>query len=86
MAVKRLLSLALARWGCSLDRLPPDHEGPRIVAGYLGQMAAAMALMLSVERIVFGGGVMSHPPMLGLVREAASLILRVTNKMIEGQS
>ena len=61
-----------ARWGCSLDRLPPDHEGPRIVAGYLGQMAAAMALMLSVERIVFGGGVMSHPPMLGLVREAAA--------------
>jgi fructokinase len=69
-----------ARWGCSLDQLPPDHDGPRIVAGYLGQMAAAIALMLSVERIVFGGGVMSHPAMLELVREAAA---RYLNSYVE---
>ena len=33
-----------ARWGCNLDSLPADHEGPFIIAGYLGQMAASIAL------------------------------------------
>jgi fructokinase len=48
-----------ARWGCNLDALPDEHDAPFIIAGYLGQMAASIALMHSVERIVFGGGVMS---------------------------
>ena len=61
-----------ARWGCSLDALPAGHEGPEIIAGYLGQMAAAIALMLSVERIVFGGGVMAYAGMLERVRSAAA--------------
>ena len=61
-----------ARWGCNLDSLPDDHEGPFIIAGYLGQMAASIALMFSVERIVFGGGVMSDRTLHAHVRAAMS--------------
>jgi fructokinase len=64
-----------ARWGASLDAMPIDHDGPAIVAGYLGQMAASIALMLSVARIVFGGGVMADGRLLPLVRGAASRYL-----------
>ena len=56
-----------ARWGTDLDALPADHLGHSIVAGYLGQLAASIALVESVERIVFGGGVMSNGALLPLV-------------------
>jgi fructokinase len=61
-----------ARWGSTIDSLPADHEGPLIIAGYLGQLAASIALMLSVERIIFGGGVMADRTLHSLVRVAAS--------------
>ena len=64
-----------ARWGCDIDALPVDHDGRSIIAGYLGQLAAAIALMHGVERIVFGGGVMSDGTLLPLVRRAASASL-----------
>ncbi len=73
-----------ARWGRSLDALPAGHAGAEIIAGYLGQMASAIALMLSVERIVFGGGVMSHGPMLSLVREAAAGYLNDYVEVLKG--
>lgn len=60
-----------ARWGSRLDELPLEHEARSIIAGYLGQLAASIALMHSVERVVFGGGVMLDGTMLPLVREAA---------------
>jgi fructokinase len=59
-----------ARWGCDLDELPGDHAGRPIIAGYLGQLAASIALVESVERIVFGGGVMSNGALLPLVSAA----------------
>jgi fructokinase len=59
-----------ARWGCALQALPPDHESRSIIAGYLGQLATSIALMLSVERVVFGGGVMSDGTLLPLLRVA----------------
>ena len=59
-----------ARWGCDLDALPPDHAGPFVIAGYLGQLAASIALLASVERIVLGGGVMSNEALLPLVSAA----------------
>lgn len=59
-----------ARWGCEMSALPPGHAGREIIASYLGQLAAAIALMLSPERIVFGGGVMSDGTLLPLVQEA----------------
>jgi fructokinase len=42
-----------------------------VIAGYLGQLAASIALMTSVERIVFGGGVMASADLLARVRTAA---------------
>jgi fructokinase len=60
-----------ARWGRTLDSLDADHIGVDVVAGYLGQLAAAIALMAPVERIVFGGGVMTSPRLLPALRAAA---------------
>jgi fructokinase len=59
-----------ARWGCDLACLPPGHSGRTIIASYLGQLAASIVLMLSVERIVFGGGVMSDGTLIPLVQKA----------------
>ena len=59
-----------ARWGSDLAALPPDHVGRSIVAGYLGQLAASIALVESVERIVFGGGVMANGALVPLVTAA----------------
>jgi fructokinase len=69
-----------ARWGCTLGALPVEHPGLSIVAGYLGQLAASIALLASVERIVFGGGVMANGALLPLVSAAA---LRYLNGYVE---
>lgn len=59
-----------ARWGCTLEHLAPTHPAWSIVGGYLGQLAAAIALMFSVERIVFGGGVLSNGALLPHIHTA----------------
>lgn len=59
-----------ARWGCRLEELPGDHYAWQVIADYLGQLAASIALMHSVERIVFGGGVMSNGILVPHVRKA----------------
>ena len=64
-----------ARWGCDLAALPADHVGRAIIASYLGQLAASIALMLGVERIVFGGGVMSDGTLLPRVQESMFKLL-----------
>jgi fructokinase len=69
-----------ARWGATLDELPAEHAANTVIAGYLGQLAAAIALFAAVERIVFGGGVMSSGRLLPLVRSAA---LDYLNRYIE---
>ncbi len=51
----------IQRWGASLSRLPGDHPAHGLIADYLGQACATLALMFSVGRIVIGGGV-SHTP------------------------
>jgi len=60
-----------ARWGRSLDALGTDHDANEIVGGYLGQLAASIALIAPVERIVFGGGVMAGGTLLPHIRSAA---------------
>jgi fructokinase len=65
-----------ARWGCQLDVLPPHHEAWSIIGGYLGQLAASIALMVSVERVVFGGGVMANGRLLPHIRAAAANALK----------
>jgi fructokinase len=62
----------LARWQAPVESWPQDHPGLEIAGGYLGQLAASIALMLSCERIVFGGGVMSGARLLPFIRDAAA--------------
>jgi fructokinase len=64
-----------ARYGAPLDRLPLDHEAHGVVAHYLGQLAATILLMLSPDRIVFGGGVMQCEGLLANVRAVAATLL-----------
>lgn len=61
----------VARWGGPMRALPAGHVGPALIGGYLGQLAATVALMLASERIVFGGGVMASPRLLAHIRTAA---------------
>jgi fructokinase len=65
----------VARWGSNLDSLPPDHEAREIIADYLAQLATSIGLTLSVERIVFGGGVMADGQLLPLVRAGTARYL-----------
>jgi fructokinase len=62
----------LARWQTPVESWPDEHPGLEIAGGYLGQLAATLALMLSCERIVFGGGVMSDGRLLPIIRGAAA--------------
>lgn len=49
------------RWGTSLSQLARDHPAHTLIADYLGQACAALALILSPGRIVVGGGVSKAP-------------------------
>lgn len=62
----------MARWHVHAEHLPQRHPGREVLGGYLGQLAATIALMLSCERIVFGGGVVSGGRLLPYIRRAAS--------------
>ncbi|WP_322497114.1 ROK family protein [Chloroflexus sp.] len=59
-----------ARWHTPAEQLPPDHPAWELEADYLGQAMATLLCMLSPERIIIGGGVMSQPQMFPLVRAA----------------
>lgn len=63
------------RWGCELAELPPEHAAWQIIGGYLAQLAVSIALIQSVERIVFGGGVMASGALLPHIRTAAAALL-----------
>ena len=64
-----------ARYGVPLDRLRDDHEAYGLVGWYLGQLAADICLMLSPERVIFGGGVMQGERLLPEIRMAAARLL-----------
>jgi fructokinase len=66
----------MARWHRQLDTLPPDHEAWSIIGSYLGQLAASIALMVSVQRVIFGGGVMTNRQLLPHIRSAAGNALQ----------
>ena len=65
----------VARYGAPLEALPPDHEAVEVIGHYLGQLAANVLLIVSPERLVFGGGVMSGEPLLRATRAAAARLL-----------
>ena len=60
-----------ARLGHGLDAAAPDHPAWAVQADYLGQLCAQIALALSPERIVLGGGVMQQTRLLPLLRARA---------------
>lgn len=61
-----------ARWQTRAEHLAEGHPGREILGNYLGQLAATIALMLSCERIVFGGGVVAGGGLLPFIRRSAS--------------
>ncbi len=65
----------VVRWGAPLDQLGNDHVAYSIIGNYLGQLAATIALMLSSERIVLGGGVMSNVALLPHIRRSTQDML-----------
>jgi fructokinase len=58
-----------ARWGREGKDLPEDHEAWALQADYLASMCVNLALTVSPERIILGGGVMQVPRVFGLVRD-----------------
>jgi fructokinase len=65
----------VARYGAPLDRLAADHPAPDVVAGYLAELAASVALAVSPRRLVFGGGVLQDPRVLPRIRTATAAFL-----------
>lgn len=49
------------RFGSSLSEIAADHPGHKLIAHYLGQLCAALALVAAPRRIVIGGGVAKAP-------------------------
>ncbi|WP_322820517.1 ROK family protein [Chloroflexus sp.] len=58
------------RWQTPAEELPADHPAWELEADYLGQALANLLCILSPERIIIGGGVMSQAQMFPLVRAA----------------
>lgn len=61
----------VARWNEPMSALAHDAQACGIIGSYLGQMAATMVLMLTPEKIVFGGGVMGDGALLPWIRQSA---------------
>jgi len=59
----------MKRWGTAPERLPPDHPAWELEAHYLALAAGNLALTLSPQRIVLGGGVMRQTQMFPMIRE-----------------
>jgi fructokinase len=59
-----------ARWHAPAEQLPADHPAWELEADYLGQAMATLLCILSPQRIIVGGGVMSQPHMFPRVRAA----------------
>jgi fructokinase len=61
----------IARWGKSLSELESDHPAHSIIAWYLAQTAVTMQAIFEPGRIIFGGGVMATPNLIGRVAKQA---------------
>jgi fructokinase len=56
------------RWKQTAETLPADHPGWGLEANYLALALVNFICTLSPERIILGGGVMSHAPLLPMIR------------------
>ena len=57
------------RWGQRAETLPLDHPAWDLEAHYLALGLVNFICMLSPQRIILGGGVMSQPQLFPLIRE-----------------
>jgi fructokinase len=64
-----------ARWLQPAEQLPPEHPGWALEARYLALALVNFICMLSPERIVMGGGVMSSGRLFPLIRQQALELL-----------
>ncbi len=65
-----------ARYGIKGQDLPEDHEVWDFIAYYLAQAAMLTDLTLAPQRIVFGGGVLKQPQLIGKIRSEFERILK----------
>jgi fructokinase len=64
-----------ARWGQAPEALPDAHPAWELEADYLALGLANVVLMLSPERVVLGGGVMTRASLWPLVRTKLTAVL-----------
>jgi fructokinase len=64
-----------ARHGMALDELHDVEKAIAVTGFYLGQLAISAILLLSPQRIIFGGGVMQHAALLPELRRVAAQLL-----------
>jgi fructokinase len=58
-----------ARWGMPAGTLPPDHPGWELEAHYLALGLVNLAVTLSSQRFLLGGGVMQQPHLFEMTRK-----------------
>ena len=63
------------RAGTGADKLPDDDPVFTLEAGYLAQMCVNLIMMLSPEKIILGGGVMSRSSLLDRIRKETVRLL-----------
>ncbi len=56
------------RWGVMADALPPDHPAWEEVADCMAHALMNLTLSLCPKRIILGGGVMTQPHIMPLIR------------------
>ncbi|MCR2834343.1 ROK family protein [Parerythrobacter lacustris] len=60
------------RWGASLDEFSASEpDAVPLIASYLADFAVTLVLMHMPDRLIFGGGVMKAPGLLGSLRQQA---------------
>jgi fructokinase len=64
-----------ARWGAIATTLPPDHPAWALEAQYLAYALNNLAVTLSPQRILLGGGVMQQSHLFDLVRAEFAQLL-----------
>lgn len=63
------------RWGARAETLPPEHPAWALEAHYIGQALATYISVLSPQRILLGGGVMSQQVLFPLIRQEVQAVL-----------
>jgi fructokinase len=64
-----------ARWGASAETLPPDHPAWDLEAHYLALACVTFICILSPQRIILGGGVMSQRHLFPRIQREVQALL-----------